>query len=373
MRIGIDVHAAEQDGSGNCTYIRGLLRGLLAVDRENEYVLYAVRPGHPFYAGLPLRPGVRIVKTGARSAFLRIPLLLAAASYRDRLDILHVQYIAPPLHRGRLVATIHDLGFLRVPGTFSKFFIARSRLLVKRTARRAGRVIVGSDCSRRDILATYRLPEDRVAIVPYAVEPGFFLPGNKDEDLGLAAAYGIKPPYILCVGRLNPRKNLPALARAFARFKSEKNRPHQLVIAGKEDFRTDRTMAEIRSAGGAGIHFTGFIPDKDLPALIRAAEFFVYPSLFEGVGLPVMEAMAAGTPVITSAATSMPEIAGGAARLVDPESEREIAAAMAELADDPALREKMRSDGRRRAMDFTCEEAGRRTLRIYTELKSSRS
>ncbi len=132
-------------------------------------------------------------------------------------------------------------------------------------------------------------------------------------------------------------------------------------------------MAEIRAAGEAEIHFTGFVPDADLPALIRAAEFFVYPSLFEGVGLPVMEAMAAGTPVITSAATSMPEIAGGAARLVDPENESEIAAAMAELADDPALREKMGSDGRRRAMDFTCEEAGRRTLRIYTELKSSRS
>jgi len=372
MRIGIDVHAAEQDGSGNCTYIRGLVRGLLAVDRENEYVLYAVNPGHPFYASLALRPGVRIVRTGARSAFLRIPLLLAAASVRDRLDILHVQYIAPPFHRGRLVATIHDLGFLRVPGTFSKFFVGRSRLLVKRTARRAGRIIVGSECSRRDIGRTYGLPEERITVVPYAVDPAFFLPGNAADDARRAAAYGIRPPYILCVGRLNPRKNLPALARTFARFKAGGSRPHQLVIAGKDDFRTDRTRAEIREAG-SDIRFAGFISDEDLPAVIRAAEFFVYPSLFEGVGLPVMEAMAAGAPVITSDRSSMPEIAGGAARLVDPENEEEIALAMAALADDPGLREKMREKGRRRAGNFTCEEAGRKTLEIYKALRSSRS
>ncbi len=373
MRIGIDVHAAEQDGSGNCTYIRGLLRGLLSVDRENEYILYAVDPGHPFYAVLPRRPGIRISKTGARSAFFRIPLLLAGASFRDRLDILHVQYIAPPIHRGRLAATIHDLGFLRVPGTFSKFFVRRSRFLVKHTARRADRIIVGSGCSRRDILETYRLPENRVTVVPYAVEPAFFLPGHKEDDLGRAAAYGIRPPYILCVGRLNPRKNLPALARAFGRFKAGSGRLYQLVIAGKNDFRTDRTMAEIRESGGSDIHFPGYIPETDLPALIRAAEFFVYPSLFEGVGLPVTEAMAAGTPVIASNSTSMPEISGGAARLIDPENEEDIAAAMAALADDPALREKMRIDGRKRALDFTCEEAGRRTLEIYRALASNRS
>lgn len=373
MRIGIDVHAAEQDGSGNCTYIRGLVRGLLAIDPDNAYILYAVDPGHPFYAGLPRRPNVRIVKTGARSAFLRIPLFLAAASFRDRLDVLHVQYIAPPVHRGRLVAAIHDLGFLRVPGTFSKFFVGRSRLLVKRTARQAARIIAGSECSRRDILAEYRLPDKQVIVVPYAVEPAFFLPGNTDEDFARAAAHGIRPPYILCVGRLNPRKNLPALVRAFVRFKSGADRPHQLVIAGKDDFRTGRTMAEIRAAGEADIHFTGFVPDADLPSLVRAAEFFVYPSLFEGVGLPVMEAMAAGTPVITSAASSMPEIAGGAARLVDPENEADIAAAMAVLADNPALRERMRSDGRRRASAFTLEAAARRTLEIYTEPASNRS
>ncbi len=365
MRVGIDVHAAEQDGSGNCTYIRGLVGGLLAADQAVEYVLYVSDPDHPFYAGLPRRPGVRIVRTGSRAAWWRIPVQLAAASVRDRLDILHVQYIAPPFHRGRLVATIHDLGFLRVPETFSEFFVRRSRVLVRRTARRADRIIVGSEFSRRDIVETYGLPEDRVAVLPYGVADAFFRPGDREDDLRRIAAHGLRAPYVVYVGRMNPRKNLAALARAFRRFKTNGSRPHQLVIVGKKDFETDRMVADIRATAESGIVFTGFVPDDDLPAIVRGAEIFVYPSLFEGVGLPVMEAMAAGTPVITSASTSLPEIAGGAARLVDPADENEIAAALAELADDQALRGRMRDAGRARARDFSWEAAARRTLEIY--------
>lgn len=365
MRVGIDVHAAEQDGSGNCTYIRGLVGGLLETDPSVEYVLYAVDPGHPFYARLPLRQSVRIARTGARGAFWRIPVQLAAASFRDRLDVLHVQYIAPPVHRGRLVATIHDLGFLRVPETFSRFFVRRSRILVRRTARQADRIIAGSEFSRRDIVGTYDLPEDRVSVLPYGVDEAFFRRGDPVEDLRRASAYGLRPPYIVCAGRLNPRKNLPALARAFARFKADGRRPHMLAIVGKKDFAAERTIAGIRAAGETDVVLTGFVPDEDLPAVIRGADAFVYPSLFEGVGLPVMEAMAAGTPVIASRASSLPEIAGGAARLVDPADENDIAAALAALADDPALRGRMREEGRARARDFSWKAAAWKTLEIY--------
>jgi glycosyltransferase involved in cell wall biosynthesis len=368
MRLGIDVHAAEQDGSGNCTYIRGLIRALLAIDPENEYVLYAVNPRHPFFAELPRRAGVRVVKTGPRAPVLRIPIFLAAASIRDRLDILHVQYIAPPVHRGRLVATIHDLGFLRIPTSFSRFFNRRSKILIRRTARRARRIIVGSECSRRDIIETYGIPASRIAVLPYGVEAAFFEPGDRSEDARRAAPYGVRPPYILSVGRLNPRKNLPALARAFARFQAEGHRAHQLVIAGKEDFETVRTMDAVRAAGGRDIIFTGYVPDRDLASLVRGAEIFIFPSLFEGVGLPLMEAMAAGVPVITSTVSSMPEIAGGAARLVDPTNEGEIAAALAALADNPSLREELRTRGRERAREFSWEAAARRTLEIYADV-----
>jgi glycosyltransferase involved in cell wall biosynthesis len=371
MRLGIDVHAAERDGTGNCTYIRGLIRALLAVDRENEYFLYATNPRHPFYAELPSRSGVRVVKTGPRAPALRIPIYLAAASVRDRLDILHVQYIAPPFHRGRLVATIHDLGFLQIPASFSWFFNRRSKIFIRRTARRARRIIVGSDSSRRDIAETYRIPASRIAVLPYGVEAAFFEPGDRSEDARLAAGYSVRPPYILSVGRLNPRKNLPALARAFARFQAEGHRDHQLVIVGKEDFETTRTVDAVRAAGGRDIIFTGYVPDVDLTALVRGAEIFVYPSLFEGVGLPLMEAMAAGVPVITSKVSSMPEIAGGAARLVDPTNEGEIAAALTALADSPALREELRTRGRERAREFSWEAAARRTLEIYTDVLRS--
>jgi len=368
MRVGIDVHAAEQEGSGNCTYIRGLVRALTAIDEKNDYFLYAVDERHPFYAGLPQRTNIRIRNIGARNPFLRIPFFLAAASIHDKLDILHVQYIAPPIHRGRLTATIHDLGFLRVPSSFSRFFVQRSKILIRGTARRADRIIVGSEYSRQDIVTTYGLPPNRVTVLPYGVDPVFYEAQLPSETELIRRRFGLRFPYILCVGRLNPRKNLPALARAFARFKTIGDRPHQLVIVGKEDFETTRTMEAVRAAGGQDIILTGYVPEADLPALIRGAEIFVYPSLFEGVGLPVMEAMAAGVPVITSATSSMPEIAGSAARLVDPTNEDEITAALAALADNPALREKMSVQGRNRAREFSWEAAARRTLEIYTDV-----
>jgi glycosyltransferase involved in cell wall biosynthesis len=263
------------------------------------------------------------------------------------------------------VATVHDLGFLRVPETFSKGFVWRSRVLIRRTARRAAAVITGSEHARRDILSTYKVPEDRVEVVPCGVDPAFFSPADPAAVEAAAARYGLTGPYVLCVGRLNPRKNLPALARAFARFKKETGRPHRLVIVGRADFETERTRAEVREEGGPDVLLTGVVPDADLADLVKGAEIFVYPSLFEGVGLPAAEALAAGVPVITSNTTSMPETAGGAALLVDPLREDELAAALARLASDPDLRRSLSEKGRLRAKAFSWDEAARRTLAIY--------
>lgn len=373
MRVGIDVHAAEADGSGNCTYIRNIVAGLLAVDEENHYFLYVTDPAHPFYRRLEGRPNAVLRRLRAKNPAVRIPLLLSRATARDEVDLLHVQFIAPPFHRGALVATIHDLGFLRVPETFSPFFVWRSRLLVKRTAVKARKVITGSAHSRDDIVRTYGLDGRKVEIVPCGVEAAFFAPLDPRRVEAVAAKYGLRRPYILSVSRLNPRKNLDALARSFARFKAAGNRPHTLVIAGKQDFETERTVAAIKASGTAEVALPGFIADEDLPSLYQGAEIFVYPSLFEGVGLPVLEAMAAGVPAVTSTASSLPEVAAGAALTVDPRNEEELAAALSRLAGEPSLRESLRAKGRDRAKGFCWEAAARKTLDVYREAAGGRS
>jgi glycosyltransferase involved in cell wall biosynthesis len=282
--------------------------------------------------------------------------------------VLPVQYISPPVHRGRLVATIHDLGFLRVPATFSRTFVKRSTVLVRRTARRADRVLTGSAFSREDLISEYGLDPEKVAVVRYGVGPEFIAAPEASESAAarVLERLGIAKPYILSVGRLNPRKNLPALARAFVRMKTATGLPHRLVLAGPEDFRTKETLSAVFGAA-PDVIVAGLVPDSDLPLLYREAEIFVYPSLFEGGGLPVLEAMAAGTPVIASRASSLPEMAGDAGILVDPESVEEIAGALIRLSTDPGLRGELREKGRARARTMTWEEAARATLRVYEE------
>ncbi len=368
MRIGIDVHAAERDGSGNCTYIRGLVEALLAQDFDNEYILYIIDRSHRFYRNIRKDAKVKLRPLPVENTLIRIPLFLGRATERDALDILHVQFIAPPRHKGKLVATIHDLGFLHLPGTFSKFFVFRSRLFIRRTARRAARVITGSQFSKTDIATRYSLPPHKIAVIPCGVSPRFselLHPGRIQKTLD---KYQVRPPYILSVSRLNPRKNLVSLADAFGRLKRDLRLPHQLVLAGRPDFKTAKTVALIRKAGGTDILLSGFVEEEDLPALYQGADIFVYPSLFEGVGLPVLEAMAAGVPVVASNTSSLPETVGDAGLTVDPLSVDEIAQAIIRLVTDRDLREECRRKGRLRAAEFTWNKAAQKTSEIYREL-----
>lgn len=368
MRIGIDVHAAEQDGSGNCTYIRGLVEALLSQDLKNEYILYIIDRNHRFYRNIIRDARVRLRALPVENPLIRIPLFLGRATHHDALDILHVQFIAPPRHRGKLVATIHDLGFLHLPRTFARFFVFRSRIFIRQTARRAAKVITDSQFSKTDISTRYGLAPDKIEIIPCGVSPRFGEAQDPGRIQKTLAKYQIRQPYILSVSRLNPRKNLVSLASAFSRLKSELDLPHQLVLAGRRDYKTARTMASIRKAAGLDAILTGFVDDGDLPALYQGADIFVYPSLFEGAGLPVLEAMAAGVPVIASNTSSLPEMLGDAGIAVDPLSLEEIAQAVRLLVGNRDLREEYRRKGRLRAAGFSWVTAARKTLRIYQEL-----
>ncbi len=372
MKIGIDAHAAERDGSGNCTYIRGLIRGLLEIDRENDYVFYVINEKHPFYEEVREDRRVCLHALPARNPLLRIPVFLAAASYRDRIDVLHVQYIAPPRHRGALAVTIHDMAHLHLPGTFSRFEVLRSRLLVPRTARAAERIITGSEGSRKDIIADCGVEPSRVEVVPYGVSGSFAVKRDGEAGRDVPAKYGIRVPYILCVGRLNARKNIATLAEAFALAKKREALPHALVIAGKKDHGSAGVLSAVRRTGGGEVLFTGFVPDEDLPHLYARADVLVYPSLFEGFGLPILEGLAAGVPVVASDTPALRETLGEAGLAVSPLQPEAIAAAISRLVKDRKLRQDLIARGLARAAEFTWRKSARLTLAVYEQAAAAR-
>ena len=392
MIIAVDTHAAEREGEGNCTYIRNLLLALAQIEGAgsskafpqsthhqyrsqpaNRYILYTINSSHPFYEQFAAHPNFTLKSLRFNSPFIRIPFALALRTLLDRPDVLHVQYIAPPLFSGRLVTSIHDLGFLHHPETFPPFMTLRSRLLMRRTAHRSAVIITGSRFSFEDIAATYQIKEDKIRVIPYGVSPKFQpdLPWDKTQQV--LNRYGLRPPYIISVGRLNPRKNFASLIRALALLKKEHHLPHLLVIVGKKDYRSDELFRLVAKLGlEKEVIFPGLVDENDLPYLYRAADLFVFPSFFEGFGLPVLEAMRSGLPVVTSNSSSLAEIAGDAALQVNPNETHELAQAILKAVTNQALRKTLVERGLSRVNQFTWENAARQTLAVYRRVANMR-
>ena len=359
---------------GNGSYVRGLVPALAALDGDGEYVLYALDPGHPFYADFRAHPRVTVRHLWPRPALARIPLSMAAASYRDRLDALHVQYVGPPLRRGALVVTIHDLAFLRIPECFPRRQALRLRFQVRANARRAAVVITDSEHSRRDLRDAYGISESRIRVIPLAPDPALVPVNDPAAIEAVKRTFGVPHRYALSVGRLNARKNLIGLVRAFERVRPGLTEPVQLVIAGPRDFQaTALERAIAASAWAKDILLIGTVTQPELRALLSGATAFAYPSLFEGFGLPPLEAMACGAPVICSNTTSLPEVVGDAALTFDPRRTDDMADALRRVLTDGALRADLIARGRARAARFSWRTTAELTREAYRDAVSRRA
>lgn len=371
MRVGIDTHAAESEGEGNCTYIRNLLLNLRTIDRANDYIFYGIDIRHPFYQHFMGDEKITIKRLPAGHPLIRIPFHLSQKTYADALDVLHVQYIAPPFFKGKLVVTIHDLCFLHFPDSFSRFEALRSKILIKRTAKKAEKIITGSLFSKTDIAQKYRVAPEKIKVIPSGVAPVFNNHNDKEGALKILQKYDIRRPYVLSVGRLNPRKNLLTLIEAFVSLKERESLPHELVIVGKEDYKTGEMRRHIKEKNlEDSVCLTGLVPDEDLPYIYGGADVFVYPSLFEGVGLPVLEAMKSGIPVITSNTSSLKEIVGEAAITVNPFEPGELNEALLRLLAHPDQRKAYIDKGLAKAEEYSWEKTARGTLAVYEEVYS---
>jgi glycosyltransferase involved in cell wall biosynthesis len=293
---------------------------------------------------------------------------LAAELRRRPVDILHVQYTAPPLAPCDTVVMIHDLSFEHLPETFKRRSWMQMRLTVRRTARSASHVVTDSEYSRQDILRTYCLPPERVTTTPLAASSSF----KPTDDRRVLEKYLIEGDYILAVGSIQPRKNIARLIRAYTLMLSQHHgRVPKLVIVGKNAWLFKETIrAAAVSNANQNILFTGYVPDSDLAALYTGALCFVYPSFFEGFGIPLLEAMRCGTPTITSDRTCFPEVVGDASLMIDPFDEQSIADGLWRMISDAALREQLRTRGFVQSSLFDWRQTARLTLNVYEQVKT---
>jgi glycosyltransferase involved in cell wall biosynthesis len=370
LRIAIDAHAVGAKLGGNESYAVNLIEALAQIDSANHYTIYiTTAEARERFQGR--WPNFKVRATLPHTPLIRIPLTLSAELRKNPVDVLHVQFTAPPFCPCPVVVSIHDLSFEHLPQTFKRRSRTQLRLTVRHSARRAARIISLSEHGRRDIIETYGITAERVSAIPLAA-PSHFAPVQDNRELQrVRHNYGIDGDYILTVGSIQPRKNLARLVQAYASLRGNKSADKlpKLVLVGKSGWLYDDTLRALKETGVADtVVLTGYVPQEDLPALYSGALCFVYPSYFEGFGLPPLEAMKCGAPVIVGNKTSLPEVVGDAALTVDPFDVEAIASAMQRVIESPALREELSIKGQARAETFDWRETARKTLAIYQEV-----
>jgi glycosyltransferase involved in cell wall biosynthesis len=365
MNVGIDSHSAEREGEGNSTYCRGLVSALVADRGVDDFTLFTANPAHVFYRSLAGGGRSRVVRVPQGAGIVRLAFALGWAATRARVDCLHAQYFAPFGYHGPLVLTVHDLAYLHMPETFPRGLRVALRVLVPRSLMRATHIITDSEFSRRDITERYGVSATRITVIPAAALMTF-RPSSPGETTRVLARYGLKPGFVFALGRLNRRKNLSRLLEAWALLRQRGLTALQLVIAGKPDFGAQAVLRHTRHPSQDGtIQWVGLLPEQDLSAFYSGAAVFVYPSLFEGFGLPILEAMACGAPVVASNRAAMPELLGDAGLLIDPEDVQSMAHSIAQIISDRTLARELSQRGLARSRHYSWAATARHTLAVY--------
>ena len=362
MRVGLDAHMVGHGETGNENYVANLL---LALDRcpRDEVVAYLRRPSDWPTSTPPRHVQVRRLRPPHDSTRLAFGLALAART--DRLDVLHVTYHAPLWTPCPFVVTVHDLSFKRFPQFFRPRDRLLFRLLMPTSLRRAALILTGSENTRRDLVEFFPETRGKVVVTAYAAGEEFRPIQDPQLLAGFCQRNGIDPPFFLALGSINPRKNLRRLIQAWDRAQSACSLG-TLVIAGPSGFHHEQVLRMAQSVmDPRRIRFIGQIAARDLPLAYNAAQALIYPSLYEGFGLPVLEAMACGTPVLASNVSSIPEVAGEAGWLFDPTNVDAMAEALIRISKEPEFARELGARGLRRAAQFSWTRTAEMTWQAY--------
>ena len=388
VRIGIDITSAVRQGAGIGRFTRELIRALLSLDSPHEYILFAATGGLPRSITEPRLAYVTQPAIARHLQFAicnlqflsddwlhriwhraRLPIPIEAAI--GRVDLFHEpDFVLPPtLPRTPTVLTVHDLTFVRDPESAFPRLRRYLNRVVPRSVARATHVLADSAATKNDLVELFHTSPDKITVLYGGVDARFAPVRDPERLAAVRAKYNIGlDPFILGIGTIQPRKNYKRLIQAFCHSPTSPRslRLSNLVIVGGKGWLYDDIFAEVKRLGLEGcVLFPGFVDDDDLPALYSAADVLAFPSIYEGFGLPILEAMACGTPVVTSVTSSLPELAGDAALLVEPTDVDAIAAALRRLLQEADLRRRLVAAGFDQARKFTWEKAAAQLLEIY--------
>ena len=367
MRVAIDARKLHDFGIG--TYTRNLLRHLARIDRDTEYVLLCHQPD--LGIGAQLGTNFRTVLEPSPNYSIREQIHLPWLLHRERPDVFHApHYVMPPAVSCRSLVTIHDCIHLAFPQYLpSRAAYVYARASMWSAAHRSRRILTVSEASKRDIIRFLNVPPEKIVVVYNAIDEPFRVTPSEEAIARVRKRYQLDHRFVLYVGNIKPHKNLVRLIEAFDRLRKCGFDELTLLIIGDEISKLPALRRAVHSHKlHRHVRFLGYLPDDTLAILYRLAAVFVFPSLSEGFGLPPIEAMACGAPVVTSNVSSLPEVTGGAAVLVDPYDIESIADGIARVLSDPVLREELRVKGIARALEFSWERSVSRTREIYQEV-----
>ena len=383
MLIGIDINCLIFEKAGFGRYTASLVKNLLKIDQKNQYILYASFIRHRAERQKILEDLIR--KTGAKNAEIKIISIPAAwkefltgfnfplqSLIKDPLDVYFAPHFAGIPQKGfkNMIVTIQDLVFLKYPEhrgkRLSNYYLKRTKIAVENSKQ----IIASSNSTRRDLIGLLGAPARKIKVIHLGVGPNFKVFKNQSILAEKISRYvRAKQKYILTVGTLEPRKNLSAIAKAFVLLPNSLQREHKLMFVGAKGWNNNELGQIIRDYNlTEKVVFPGFVKDEDLPYIYNKASLFVFPSLYEGFGLPPLEAMACGVPVISSGTSSLPEVIGKAGILVNPNREEEIAKAMRYVLTNPDVAKQMTKKGLKQAKKFSWQKTAQETLKIFQKV-----
>jgi glycosyltransferase involved in cell wall biosynthesis len=376
MSIYVDISAAVHRRAGLGRYAESLVHALIPLIGERLAVFFNREHGAKPLVGMERLPSATVAlgyKPWRMAVWLGQMARMPLNRYLPDAELYHAtEHLLMPLRRVPTVLTVHDLIFLQTPEHHKPLNRWYLRWTLPLYCRRADHIIAVSETTRRDLIAAYDLPPEKISVIYEAADPRFY-PQPPAVQSQIRAAYGLPDQYLLYVGTIEPRKNLERLLAAWAPLYRSGDCP-ALVIIGKRGWLSEGFFAALEdSPARQGVLLTGYVPDQDLPALYSSATTFVWPSLYEGFGLPPLEAMACGSPVVCSNASSLPEVVGDAALLFNPENTDELRERLRYVVRDEALRRDLRARGLARAAAFSWQRTAEETVRVYEMVLHPRS
>jgi glycosyltransferase involved in cell wall biosynthesis len=364
--------AIPQAKSGVGFYVLNLLKALSEVDRNDTYYVYTKKedrllvehdPAH--FNIIPCSTNNRLLRLGWEQMFL--PHYIS----RDKLDVFHSPHYTIPLRsKAPTVSTFHDMTFFSHPEVHEKSKVLFFRQMIPLAAERADAIIAVSQSTKKDMVRFLDLPESKIHVVYEGIDSEEYRPLAQDERMdNIKRQYKLPEEFVLFVGTLEPRKNIDGAIRAFKQVTEETGKKFGLVVTGGKGWNYHSIFNLVQELDiEDDVRFTGYVPEEDLPYLFNAATVFAYPSFYEGFGIPPLEAMACGTPVVASNVSSVPEVVGDAGLLVDPSKDEEIAGAILRILTDPDLRSELSAKGLERTKLFSWQKAAKETLKIYNSV-----